>query len=124
MVKSDPVGKQADFMYSAAAESTLPFNVLNGFKTGAESEAQQRQAQSEQDLRSKELISKLEQPGSAYQKNKTFTVTDGGVFLRKGEEMGMFELGSTIVLLFECPPDKEVLHQAGDKLQVGQRITN
>jgi hypothetical protein len=29
--------------------------------------------------------------------------TENGVFLKKGEEIGMFEMGSTVALLIECP---------------------
>ena len=75
------------------------------------------------DTQRNELISKLEQPGSAYQKNRTFTVTPNGVFLRKGEEVGMFQMGSTIVMMFECPKETSVLVQEGEKLKMGQRIT-
>ena len=52
-----------------------------------------------------ELLSKLESPGSMYDTHRTYTVTENGIFLRKGEELGMFEMGSSIVLLFECPQD-------------------
>jgi hypothetical protein len=39
---------------------------------------------------SQELLSKLEQPGSQYDQLRTYTLTPTGVFLRKGEEIGMF----------------------------------
>lgn len=58
-----------------------------------------------------------------YTKNKTFTVTQNGVFLRKGEEIGMFEMGSTIVLLFECPKETQVVPQPGEKVFMGQKLT-
>ena len=52
------------------------------------------------------MLTKLESPlddsGSVL---KRFTITPSGVLLRKGEEIGMFEMGSTIALIFECPPD-------------------
>ena len=97
--------KKSDFVYTAASESTLPFNVLNSFKTAVEAE----QADTESELKSRELVSKLEQPGSSYEQIKNFTVTQGGVFLRKGEEIGMFEMGSTIVMMFECPQKTEIV---------------
>ena len=107
---------EADFVYSAALENSLPFNVINSFKSPVESVKESKTDQ-------KELISKLEQPGNAYSKNKTFTVTSNGVFLRKGEEVGMFEMGSTIVMLFECPKNCHVLPKPGEKLLMGQKIT-
>ena len=114
--------KMADFVYSAASESTLAFNVINSFKTTAES-SDGSTTDTDDETKSRELISKLEQPGSQYERNKTFTVTPNGVFLRKGEEVGMFEMGSTIVMLFECPKQSTVVPQPGDKLLMGQRIT-
>jgi hypothetical protein len=60
------------------------------------------------------LLSKLESPlddsGSVL---KRFTITPSGVLLRKGEEIGMFEMGSTIALIFECPPDYEFKFKEG-----------
>lgn len=34
---------------------------------------------------------------------KRYTITPSGVLLRKGEELGMFKMGSTIAMIFECP---------------------
>ena len=68
-------------------------------------------------------MSKLESPGNAYETNRTFTVTENGVFLRKGEELGMFEMGSSIVLLFECPKSMEVTKKEGDAVKYGEQIT-
>ena len=77
--------------------------MLNGFK-----DSNSKADGSGIDKENKELLSKLESPGNAYETNRTFTVTENGVFLRKGEELGMFEMGSSIVLLFECPKEMEV----------------
>ena len=43
--------------------------------------------------------------------------------MRKGEELGMFEMGSSIVLLFECPKEMEVTKQEGDIVKYGERIS-
>ena len=45
-----------------------------------------------------------------------------GVSLRRGERMGAFNLGSTIVLIFEAPKDFEFLVRPGQKLQYGEPI--
>ena len=70
-----------------------------------------------------ELLSKLESPGSMYDTHRTYTVTENGIFLRKGEELGMFEMGSSIVLLFECPQDMKIVKQEGDAVQFGERLS-
>jgi len=49
-------------------------------------------------------------------------VTSQGIFLRKGEEMGMFQMGSTIVLLFECPKDTKISKSPGDKVRLGDNL--
>ena len=47
----------------------------------------------------------------------------GGVQLRKGETTGWFEMGSTIVLVFEAPAEGTQLHiSEGMKLRMGQEI--
>ena len=105
------------FVYGAPQENRLPFNALNGFKERLPEETDQA------GQKNMELLSKLESPGSAYQTNKTYTVTPTGVFLRKGEELGMFEMGSSIVLLFECPKEMEVVKGEGDVVKYGERIS-
>ena len=42
--------------------------------------------------------------------------------LRKGEQIGMFEMGSTIALILECPPDYEFKFTEGQKLKMGEEI--
>lgn len=46
----------------------------------------------------------------------------GGMPLEKGEEMGGFKLGSTVVLCFEAPSDFEFNVKVGDKVKMGQNI--
>ena len=69
------------------------------------------------------MLSKLESPvdatGSAV---KRFTITPQGVLLRKGEQIGMFEMGSTIALILECPPNYEYKFKEGQKLKMGEEI--
>ena len=46
-------------------------------------------------------------------------MTPQGVQLEKGEELGMFKMGSTIALVFECPKDYEIIKQPGENVQLG-----
>ena len=49
-------------------------------------------------------------------------VSDGGVALEKGEALGEFNLGSTIVLLFEAPEDFSFSLQPGQRIRVGEAL--
>ncbi|QID87618.1 phosphatidylserine decarboxylase 1 [Saccharomyces pastorianus] len=46
----------------------------------------------------------------------------GGMPLVKGEEMGGFELGSTVVLCFEAPTEFKFKVNVGDKVKMGQEL--
>ncbi|PVU85323.1 hypothetical protein BB560_007063 [Smittium megazygosporum] len=46
----------------------------------------------------------------------------GGVNLQKGEEMGGFKLGSTVVLIFEAPSSFEFKIQPDQKIKMGEAI--
>lgn len=45
-----------------------------------------------------------------------------GVPVCKGDHMGLFHLGSTIVLVFEAPQSFEFCVQAGDRIHFGQPL--
>jgi phosphatidylserine decarboxylase len=49
-------------------------------------------------------------------------INDTGIDFLKGEETGMFEMGSTIVLVFEGPQDTQLHVKEGMRLWLGQEI--
>ena len=71
----------------------------------------------------KELLSKLEEPTKkGVSKIKSFTVTPMGISLAKGEELGMYEMGSTVALIFECPKDYHIQLADGEAVMLGQKL--
>ena len=46
----------------------------------------------------------------------------GGMPLTKGEEMGGFELGSTVVLCFEAPKNFKFNVNVGDRIKMGEKL--
>ncbi|XP_008299636.1 phosphatidylserine decarboxylase proenzyme, mitochondrial [Stegastes partitus] len=50
------------------------------------------------------------------------SVDGGGVALQRGEALGEFNLGSTIVLLFEAPKDFSFSLQPGQRIRVGEGL--
>nr|XP_019960619.1 PREDICTED: phosphatidylserine decarboxylase proenzyme, mitochondrial isoform X3 [Paralichthys olivaceus] len=54
--------------------------------------------------------------------DRVVSVDDGGVALQRGEAIGEFNLGSTIVLLFEAPKDFSFNLQPGQRIRVGEGL--
>ena len=111
-----------DWTYSVTQEQKLAYSMLNGFKLKNE----KAQDEGNQDA---ELVSKLETPstGSGRGKNyrlSSYTITPNGIQLHKGEELGMFQMGSTIALIFECPEDYTVVKKEGEQIQLGQSLVS
>lgn len=51
-----------------------------------------------------------------------YKICSKGVELAKGEEIGFFKMGSTVAIVFECPPDIEMRRQVGEKVYLGERL--
>jgi len=49
---------------------------------------------------------------------------NGGLKMERGQELAFFHMGSTVVLIFECPANEEFIFniQPGDKVRLGQPI--
>jgi len=52
----------------------------------------------------------------------SYSVTPTGVQLHKGEELGMFNMGSTIALIYECPKEYQVVPAEGQAVKMGERL--
>ena len=55
-------------------------------------------------------------------KNNTFTQNQRGVTVNKGDEMGRFNMGSTVVVIFEAEPNFKLDVTVGDRVVYGQRV--
>ena len=58
-----------------------------------------------------------------YDSSPSFRVYgENGKRMEKGSELGAFRLGSTIVLLFECPQEFRFTCNVGKKVRVGESL--
>ncbi len=56
--------------------------------------------------------------------NPTKDSPPNGIQVVKGEGVGEFNLGSTIVLIFEAPKDFEFSFRQGEKIRLGEGISS
>lgn len=66
-----------------------------------------------------ELKDKLVEPEKLVKK---FSLTNKGIMLEKGEEVGYFNLGSSIMLIFEAPRGSQFHIDVGQKVRLGNTI--
>ena len=45
-----------------------------------------------------------------------------GIFLKKGEEIGLFRMGSSIAIVFECPENYKFKYKPNSKVIIGQEL--
>ena len=71
-----------------------------------------------------ELQTNVESSSEVLQNEAEFVSgRSNGVTLRRGELFGEFNLGSTVVLIFEAPSNFMLRIDAGDKVRFGQGLT-
>ncbi|KAI8431298.1 hypothetical protein MSG28_015852 [Choristoneura fumiferana] len=56
-------------------------------------------------------------------RNRVDEANLGQISIKKGELFGQFNMGSTIILLFEAPKDFKFEFTSGDRVQVGEALT-
>jgi phosphatidylserine decarboxylase len=54
--------------------------------------------------------------------NQRYLVTEKGILLEKGQEMGYFKMGSSIMLIFETPEESSFGVEVGQKVKLGENI--
>ncbi|CDW77311.1 phosphatidylserine decarboxylase [Stylonychia lemnae] len=112
--------KETTFKYEISKEQQFKYNVMNGFK---DEEQLGKMANNINEQEKQELLSKLENPDvEELSRVQRYTITNAGVILKKGEEIGMFEMGSTVGMIFECPKDYVLNLKEGQKVVLGQEI--
>lgn len=107
-------GKVKDYIENAIIEITkrrpesLKYNIYNHFLS--------------QDVISYKIRKNLKNPKKL--KIEDFKVSDDGVIFSKKDELGWFNFGSTIVLVFSCDKDKEIISNflEGDQVKIGQSL--
>jgi phosphatidylserine decarboxylase len=63
-----------------------------------------------------------EKPVKQRKETEPLAINEHGIDILKGEEVGWFEMGSTIVLIFEAPADTQINLQPGQRLLLGEEI--
>ena len=104
---------ETKYIYNENQENDLKYNLLNSFNP------QDSQAESELNDYQENLKKKLENPEDYVQ---NYTMTNKGILLEKGQEIGYFKMGSSIMLIFETPKGSNFSVKEGQKVQLGNRL--
>ncbi|CAI2368306.1 unnamed protein product [Moneuplotes crassus] len=102
---------QTKFVYNESQEMDLKYNIINSF--------QPEEAQEQFDEYQKYLSEKLEKPGEYIQ---AFSRTNKGIMLKKGQEIGYFNMGSSIMLVFEAPKGSKFSVEEGQTVKLGNTL--
>ena len=105
---------ETSFVYKQHEEHKFPYRLENQFR-----EEESKPNESEYDSYQEKLSKKLENSADYLQK---YSITNKGVMLNKGQEVGYFNLGSSIMLIFEASKDSEFIIEVGQKLKLGNTI--
>lgn len=102
---------ETKYVYKESDELDLKYSMLNSFTPSKSAD--------ELSSYQKELSSKLENPEEYIQ---NYTRTKKGILLMKGQEIGYFNMGSSIMLIFETPKDTKFTVSEGQKVQLGNTL--
>ena len=105
---------ETSFIYDEIQEQNLQYTLLNSFQEEEKDAFKFDQYQ-------EKMLDKLEDSEKTIQQ---FSITNKGIILSKGQEIGAFNLGSSILLLFESPKGSEFNVEIGQKVKLGNRIIN
>ena len=108
-VKDIPYSDNLQYQYHITDEGQLVYNLQNRFDKEPEAE----------DF---EILSSKFEESSSKKTLHLYKVTDSGVHLKKGEQVGMFKMGSSIGLVFESPQNFEFKKQPGERVLLGERL--
>lgn len=107
-------GKTKDYIENAVVEITkrraeiLKYNIYNNFLS--------------EDIISYKIRKNLKNPKKL--KIEDYKVSDNGVEFSKKDELGWFNFGSTIVLVFSIDKEKEIIskYKQGEQVKIGQSL--
>ena len=77
-----------------------------------------------QDDKSKSFLNSHNKVATIESENQQYDLTPNGFLLSKGQEVGYFNLGSSIMLIFEAPKEAEFEVSVGQKVSLGNNIMN
>lgn len=99
-------------VYNEKEDAELKYNLKNNFKGAKEGKFDYDEYQAN-------LLEKLENSNKAIQQ---YALTNKGIMLEKGQEIGYFNMGSSIMLIFETPKGCKFDVEPGQKVALGANL--
>jgi hypothetical protein len=65
----------------------------------------------------------LKESGSKYQRSgEIYSISEKGIHMNRIQEMGLFNFGSTIVLIFTSQEPVKFKYEVGDEVKIGNQL--